>query len=171
LLGTLAELRMLLNKSDIPATLVAIILGHANAKSPAFDVLVKEAIKSNWVQQTKQACIKFTPKGLDEAIPNWVIRPTDNKLQQSTLRRMLRASIVTATPNGDTTTIVDKILAVFETLLDGHVHTRESLMNKHQIKATDFGYIVKALKDLNLIGKGRTQELQVTDIAFPFGRN
>ena len=183
-LMTTAEVRMVLGRNDVPATLVAVLLGYTNgAKAPAFDTMKTQLVKTNLLQITNKGCIRFTTKGL-EAVPSSIVRPTDNKQTQELLRRMLHTSIATmddtTTSSNNNNQNQNNINLIFDRLLDGHVHTRDELVGQMSSKkkknsstpmsGASFGMIVRALKDLNLIAKGRTQELQMTDTAFPFGR-
>ena len=177
-IGTMAELRIVLGRNDVPATLVAILMGHSNAKAPIFDTVKTQLVKNTVLQVTNKGCLRFTSKGMD-AIPSSISRPTDNKQAQDLLRRMLHTTITTLDDScvgggGGCYDSSNKnnVNVIFNRLLDGHVHTRDELVGQmsNTKAALSFGTIVKALKDLNLIAKGRTQELQMTNTAFPFGR-
>ena len=162
IIRVLAELRMLLQKDDIPLKLVLFLVGYEHPQSTGFLRAKAKLRKKNFIESSK-GVIRLTEDGLNAA-PGDIEPPAGNRDIQERLRSILHQKVKP----------IEKFDKIFNKLLDGRTHSRQDLLaaaGYNHPQSTGFLKSLSAMRELGLIEKSGQAGVRLSDIAFPCGRD
>jgi hypothetical protein len=167
----LAELRAL--GMQAPTRIhVARSAGYTNAKSTGFTKQLCKLKKEGILDYQKGDRLALTEQGLQSMLK--VDPPKDNDEAQARLRMILKLG-PKSSKKGKPQEGSTKSDLIFDILSDGMVHERQKLADATgytNVKSTGFTKVLGKMSGLKLIHypPGGNPSVQLTDIAFPFGR-
>jgi predicted transcriptional regulator len=143
-----------------PHSQVAVSSEYTCLQSKTFVKAIKELRKTKgYIEYPDSQTVRLTQAGIAN-VPSTTSAATNNEQVQQRFKNMLK----------------DKATEVFDILKDGKVHDREVIAASVGYSCLQSKGFVKALKqmnDLNLIEyakDGKKKLVQLTTLAFPFGR-
>lgn len=157
----LMELRAL-HVTEPPRIQVALFAGYSNTKSTGFVKACSQLKKKGFLEYPGSKTMRLSNLGAQKLPP--VDPPRDNAAVQARLRVMLQGKGKGASSKAD---------QMFEILSDGKVYSRQDVataMGYSNLKSTGFVKALSILGGLGLAIYPNTTSVQLTDIAFPYGR-
>jgi len=143
-----------------PRSQIALFSGYSNVQSASFKKAMKNLNQElGFIDYPDKDTVRLTATGTSQA-PSAVAPATSNHEIQERLKKMLK----------------DKAPAIFDQLKDGRSHAREQVaatVGYSNMASKGFKDAVKQMLSLNMIEEskeGKKKLIQLTDIAFPFGR-
>jgi hypothetical protein len=173
-----------LNTTDIPRQQVMVA---SNVKPITFPVTLSGMKKRGLIEYTKDS-VRLTPEGRSQAnrlASTTAAATTTDRQQHHGGRTMMTMASTTANYNHINSNITSnesaqddiikrykiggKALVVYNTLRDGRVHDRQTVMTQAGIPKNTFAVMLSGLKMKQILFVDKTA-LQLTDMSFPFGR-
>lgn len=132
--------------------------GYKNLHSKGYVAAMKKLKTSGFIEYPDKDSVSLTQEGATHA-PSTAPRATTNAEIQARLKNMLK----------------DKAVQVFDILSDGQAHNREEVcyaIGYQHLASKGFVAALKQMKALNILTSPEDNKkmIQLTDIAFPFGR-
>lgn len=156
----LSSLKELLDLGIIapPIVQIALFCGYSNVQSASFKKAMKNLVGQNLIEYPSKETVSLTSAGADKA-PSVVAPATTNEQVQDRLKQKLK----------------DKAPLIFEELADGLPHVRSEVaasVGYSNPQSAGFKDAVKQMMVLSIVEHpdGNKKFIQLTDIAFPFGR-
>lgn len=141
-----------------PRLQIALFSGYSNLQSLGFKTAMKKLVTDGLVEYPDKETMSLTQTGVAQA-PTAATPATTNEQVQARLKSMLK----------------DKAPVIFDILHDGRPHIREELaaqVGYSNVMSKGFKDALKQMISLKMVEHpdGNKNLVQLTDIAFPFGR-
>ena len=136
---------------------VALLAGYTNVRSTGFAKALGAVKKRELIVFPSGSTVALSPTGI-EALPSTIGQPKNNDEMKMRLVGVIKSP---------------KAGEVYDCLFDGKVHRRSELaaaVGYTNIKSTGFAKVLSKLGGLGVLHYPDSQTVQLTDIAFPYGR-
>ena len=136
---------------------VALLAGYSNVKSAGFSKALCAVKQQGLIEYPSGSTVSLSSKGI-ASLPHTISKPKNNDEMKMRLLGVVRSP---------------KAQEVYNYLVDGKIHNRADLalaVGYTNIKSAGFTKVLSKLGGLGIIHYPNSQSVQLTDIAFPYGR-